>query len=278
MRLIQITNRVCGSSKVLGGHERQEIEMARRDSGQAGGPAIRAIDPWHLGNPPRGKPRQLLSDAERAHLGALASVVRFKKGEKIYAEGAPADAIYNIISGIVTTYKTAPDGSEHVVAILYPEDLFGLSEEGQYTNSARTVTSVTAYALPAAAFRRQLSKDTELDLHLIAKLCHDLRETQRHVVLLAQKRAVSKLAMFLRLQERLQSSPGRPAEIYLPMDRSDIADYVGMSLAAVSRGFRDLEVRGVITHRDRRHVKIRDRQVFAKLAGELVQPAIDSAD
>src|SRR5689334_21282595 len=159
MRLIQITNRVCGSSKVLGGHERQEIEMARRDSGQAGGPAIRAIDPWHLGNPPRGKPRQLLSDAERAHLGALASIVRFKKGEKIYAEGAPADAIYNIISGIVTTYKTAPDGSEHVVAILYPEDLFGLSEEGQYTNSARTVTSVTAYALPAAAFRRQLSKD-----------------------------------------------------------------------------------------------------------------------
>ena len=84
MRLIQITNRVCGSSKVLGGHERQEIEMARRDSGQAGGPAIRAIDPWHLGNPPRGKPRQLLSDAERAHLGALASIIRFKKGEKIY--------------------------------------------------------------------------------------------------------------------------------------------------------------------------------------------------
>src|SRR5690242_9965117 len=135
--------------------------MPRRGSSQAGGPAIRAIDPWRPGSPARGKPNQLLSDAERAQLAAFSSIVRFKKGERIYAEGEPADSIFNIISGIVATFKSEPNGSEHVAAILYPGDLFGLSEEGRYTNSAKAVTSVTAYSLPTVALRRQMSKDAE---------------------------------------------------------------------------------------------------------------------
>ena len=100
----------------------------------------------------------------------------------------------------------------------------------------------------------------------IAKLCHELRQEQRHALLLAQKHALSKLAMFLQLQEHLQSANGIASDIYLPMDRSDVADYVSMSLAAVSRGFRSLESRGVIKFRDRRHVKIVDRKGFEELA------------
>jgi CRP/FNR family transcriptional regulator len=48
-------------------------------------------------------------------------------------------------------------------------------------------------------------------------------------------------------------------EIYLPMSRSDIGNYIGTSLEAVSRSFRALSSRGVIAFRNRRHVKIIDR-------------------
>ena len=79
---------------------------------------------------------------------------------------------------------------------------------------------MTAYALPVPALQRQFSKDAELEFHVIAKLCHGLREAQRHALLLAQKYAAAKLAMFLQLQEHVQTDGGgRPAEIYLPMDR-----------------------------------------------------------
>jgi CRP/FNR family transcriptional regulator len=123
--------------------------------------------------------------------------------------------------------------------------------------------------LPAiAGSAARLSKDADLEFHVIAKLCHELRQAQRHAFLLAQKHAVSKLAMFLQLQEHVQSANGiPPSEIYLPMNRSDIADYVSMSLAAVSRGFRSLEARGVIEYRDRRHVRVVDRKALEWLAG-----------
>jgi CRP-like cAMP-binding protein len=90
----------------------------------------------------------LLTDDERAHLAAMASIVRFKKGEIIYRETDRADAVFNIISGIVSAYKKTPDGSEHMVALLLPDDLFGRSAEGRYTNSTKAITALSAYRLP----------------------------------------------------------------------------------------------------------------------------------
>jgi CRP/FNR family transcriptional regulator, anaerobic regulatory protein len=251
--------------------------MSKSRSSRPDGPGIRAADPWLPGTRAAGRLQQLLSDEERAQLATIASIVRFKKGEKIYSDGKPVKAIFNIISGVVKAYKTAPDGSEHIAAFLHPQDLLGLSEEGHYTNSAKALTPVTAYALPVPALRRRLSKDAALEFHVIAKLCHELRQAQHHALLLAQRHASSKLAMFLQLQENLQFYRGEPtAEIYLPMGRSDIAEYVGMSLAAVSRGFGSLAAHRIIKNTDRRHVKILDRKAFEKLVADQIGPATRS--
>jgi CRP-like cAMP-binding protein len=239
--------------------------MAKARTNLPGGPAIRAVDPWLPGNAATGKLHQLLSDDERAQLATIATIVRFKKGQRIYSEGEPADTIFNIVSGVVKSY--AENGPDHITAFLYPQDLFGLLEQGRYANSTVAVTPVTAYALPTLALRRELSKDADLEFHVIAKLCHELRQAQRHALLLAQRHALTKLAMFLELQEHLQTTGENPvAEVYLPMDRKDIAEFVGMSLPAVSRGFRDLVARRVISIRDRRHVKIDDRRALEQLA------------
>jgi CRP-like cAMP-binding protein len=230
------------------------------------GPAIRAVDPWIPGNPTKGERHQLLSEEERARLAKIASIVRFGKGDRIYLEGDPAEAVFNVASGVVTAYRALADG-EHVASFLHAGDLFGLSEEGRYANSTKAATPVVAYKMPLVAVRRILAADSDLDLDVIVKLCEDLRQTQRHALLLAQKRAITRLAMFLDLQEHLQLSRGEPAsEIYLPMDRSSIAAYLGMTLAALGRAFRTLSSKKIIAARGRRHVKILDRDSFNGLA------------
>jgi CRP-like cAMP-binding protein len=214
--------------------------------------------------------RQLLSEEVHARLAVLASIVRLNKGEEIYREGQPADAVFNIITGVVKAYKTAPDGSEHITTFLFPDDMFGLSEEGKYTNSTKALTPLALYRFPVPALRSRLAKDADLEFHVICKLLHELRETQRHAFLLGRRRALSKVAMFLQLLENLQAARGeRTAEIYLPMNRSDIGEYVGMSLEAVSRAFRGLTARGIIKSRDRQHLKIADRSTFDKIAADM---------
>jgi CRP/FNR family transcriptional regulator len=215
---------------------------------------------------------QLLSDEERSRLAAIASVVQFKKGAEIYRESDRADAVFNIISGVVKAYTCGPDGKEHVAAFLLPEDVFGLAQEGRYANSLKALTPVTAYRIPITALRSRLTVDAALEFHIIAKLCHELRQAQRHAFLLASKRTLSKLTMFLQMLEQLQTAKGEStSEIYVPMDRSDIAEYIGTTLAAVSRAFRTLTERGILRSRDRRHVNVIDRDAFEKLAGHVKQ-------
>jgi CRP-like cAMP-binding protein len=233
------------------------------------GPAIRAIDPWMPGNLGRRRTRQLLSDDERARLAVISSVLWFKKGAEIYHEGDNADAIFNIVSGVVKVYTQGPGNDELVRAFLFPEDLFGLAQEARYVNSANAVTPVTVYRIPVAALRRQFSADAALEFHVIAKLCHELRQAQHHAFVLASKHTVAKLTLFLQLLEQLELAKGaRVSEIYLPMSRSDIAEYVGTSLAAVSRAFRTLTTRGVLQVRDRRHVRITNRHAFERLTSD----------
>ena len=240
------------------------MAASERSDGR-GGPAIRATDPWRPSESGAGAMHQLLSEAERTRLARIASIVRFKKGEVIYRAGDPANTVFNIISGVVKTYQT--DGTEHISAFLFPEDLFGLAEQARYTNSARAISAVTTYALPIPTLRRVMSRDADLEFHVILKLCQDLRQTQRHGLLLAQRRSLSRLTMFLQLMEQLQAARGEAtSEIYLPMDRTDIADYIGMSAPAVSRAFRSLTTRRIVATRDRRHVRIINRDGFDRLA------------
>jgi CRP/FNR family transcriptional regulator len=213
--------------------------------------------------------RQLLSNEERARLAVISSIVRFKKGDVIYHQGHRANAVFNIISGVVKAYQTTSDGRKHITAFLFPDDLFGLSDEGWYTNSTMAVTPVIAYQLPMPALRSRLSRDAGLEFHVICKLCQELRQAQRHAFLLARRHALSKMALFLQLLEQLQAARDEPTtEIYLPMNRSDIGEYVGTSLEAVSRAFRGLTATGIIEFRDRSHLKILDRDAFEKIASE----------
>jgi CRP-like cAMP-binding protein len=217
--------------------------------------------------PTKGLRHQVLGDTERMQLAKISSVVRFTKGNQICREGDAAEAAFNIISGVVTTYREISGHRQHITAFLYPGDIFGLSEQGRYTNGSRATTAVVAYKVPIPALRRLLASNTELDVNLIIKLCEELRQAQRHAFLLAQKRAISKLAMFLDLHQHLQEVRGGPiSEIYLPMDRTDIAEYLGLTLAAVSRTFRALISRNIISCPNRQHVKLLDREAFERLA------------
>jgi len=73
--------------------------------------------------------------------------------------------------------------------------------------------------------------------------------------------------MFLSLQEHLQAARGEPiSEIHLPMDRSNIAAYLGLTLAALSRAFRTLVAKKIISSRNLHHVTVLNRDAINALA------------
>jgi len=127
-------------------------------------------------------------------------------------------------------------------------------------NSVAAVTLTTLYRIPAAPLEARLRNYPDLDFQVISKLCHELREAQRHAVLLAEQHAVATVGLFVQMLETHQAARAESmGEVYLQMTRRDIAAYLGITPEAVTQSLRDLAGRGAIAIRDRRHVQIINR-------------------
>jgi len=204
-----------------------------------------------------GDASHLSTSRDRAELALPSSFVRFRKGEPLYRTGEGAEAPFSIVSGVVKSYTMLAHGAQHIVVFSFADDLVGSVQNGTHLNSAEALTAVTAYRMPMVAINAQIRSDPDLQFHLISQLSHELHQAQAHAFLLSRQRAITSIGIFLRMLEAHQgTSRGFLQEIYMPMKRSDIGAYAGISLEAVGRSFQTLVNRGAIAIRDRRYVQI----------------------
>ena len=83
--------------------------------------------------------------------------------------------------------------------------------------------------------------------------------------MLGRKTAEEKLASFL--LEMLDRSPASDT-IDLPMSRTDIADYLGLTIETVSRTFSSLKQHEVLSLPNAHRVIILDRDALEELSGD----------
>ena len=167
----------------------------------------------------------------------------FTKDEEIFAEGDRTAFVYKVVSGAVRTCKLLNDGRRQIASFHLPGDFFGIEtgEEHRFTAEALGNTTVIKY--------RRGSLDTlptsgeALSRQIIAAMMRALERAQAHMLLLGRKSAVEKIAAFLLDLAERETDHGH---IDLPMSRTDIADYLGLTIETVSRTLTQLERQGII--------------------------------
>jgi len=82
---------------------------------------------------------------------------------------------------------------------------------------------------------------------------------------MGRRDAVGRFAMLLQLLRKQDSAHIR-RDIAMPMSKSDIANYLGLSLEAVVRASRRLERQGIVEFVDRHQVRILDQSRFEAIA------------
>lgn len=212
---------------------------------------IRGVRPWRAetGAGRGGEAGHLtLSPSERQELGRLAERIEFRTaGSQILAEGQPADYVYLLTDGIVRTSRGNHGGDRQILAFYWPGDLFGIAEAGIYVNTAEALTPCTVYRFPAGPLERLLLANPGIQHEFFLKAVHDLRSSQRHVVVLGRLSVARRLAAFLldcAGHERYFDAAG--AVLTLLMTRYDIADYLGTSAESITRAFAEIERKGLV--------------------------------
>jgi len=214
----------------------------------------------------RTAPIELLSDAQRRHLMRHATVRDFKARAIVYRSGASANSVFIIADGVVKSYRELPSGRRRIAAFLFARDLFGLAEAGLYVNTVQTITPARAYEIEVDALTDLFRLEPDIELQFLCKTVDTLRQAQHHNIIVARRDAMGRFVMLLRL---LQKQSEAHARIALPMTKSDIADYLGMTLEAVVRASRRLEREGIAEFVGRHQVRIIDGQRFEAMASSV---------
>jgi len=212
-----------------------------------------------------GETEPVLTDRQRQDLIRIGMRVRLPPRMTVYHEGSPAQWIFAITDGAVKCYRDLPSGKRVVGAFLFARDLFGLAENGQYLNCAQTLTITTMYRLPVNELAALLKHDADMQFKFLMKVTHELREAQRRAILISRRDAAGRLAMFISQMGARECLSVHTRLVPLPMTRSDIAGFLGLSLESVSRAAAELEHRGLVEFESRHRARIVDPDGFARL-------------
>lgn len=196
-----------------------------------------------------------------------AGVKRLEAREHLFCEGDLAAHVYRIEMGYVCIYKMMPDGRRQVVDFGYPGDLIGLGSGAEHKTSAHALGVCRVRAIPASTLHQMARQDAKLALTLYDTLAHELESARGLLLSCCQHSAIERLASFLLMLSRSNARKGQDAAtLFLPMTRSDIGDYLGLTIETVSRTFTKMKAMGLIELQQCTTVRLTDLFALQRLA------------
>ena len=184
--------------------------------------------------------RRLLSHARRR---------RFKRGEVVFHEGDPGDALHLVDKGHLAVKRSTPLGDVATLLVMGPGDFFG--ELAVVAPGPRSATVVALDPVETLALHRQVFDDLRqthpgIDRVLIHALVEEVRRLSAMLVealfVPADKR------IYLRLGDlaRIFSVPGQAGPVLIPLTQEELAQLAGTTRPTANRVLRSAEAAGAL--------------------------------
>jgi len=195
---------------------------------------------------------------------AAATMFTYPKGAIIVDQEEKLDHVYFVAEGLIELYRLSADGKRRIMGFLGSGDLLSgiKNRDGAYC-TARTVTQARMCGFPRKQFLDLMQNHSDLSYMMLLTATDEIEAQNDHIVLLGRRRALERLAGFLLIFSNRWRGEGDVDSkvIDLPVPRKDIADYLGLTIESVSRGFTNLKKSGLIS------IPSRDKVVMENIPG-----------
>jgi CRP/FNR family transcriptional regulator len=145
-------------------------------------------------------------------------------------------------------------------------DVFGFTGAPHHQQSLEAISPAMLIRYTRLDLDRALERNPQAARRLVNLLCDQLSADDQHLLLLTRKDALERLSTFLlALAATARGVHGAVGVIIeLEITRTDIADYLGLTIETVSRAFTHLRERHIIEPlKDRRVALLRPHALFA---------------
>ena len=208
-----------------------------------------------------------LTEEQRSRVIGAGHEKTLGRGEILFHEGEPSEALYAVISGQLKLVRYSPKGRELLIHLVNSGQTFAeaaLFAAGTYPATAEAMQACRLWCLPRAALLDLLRATPELGLAMLGSISLWTRKILSKLELHTQRRVEERLAIYL--LSRAGSKELEPGDrIELAEPRNLIAAQCGTAPEVLSRTFRRLEEEGILEAAPH-HVTIVDPSRLAALA------------
>jgi CRP/FNR family transcriptional regulator len=227
-----------------------------------------------------------LQDDELSRLRGATWQRKFPAGHVIHAEGEIASSFCAVLSGVVKLTKSLPNGSQQIVGLARPADFLGRPYGGEARACAVAASEVKLCLFPRATIEALAADSGAVKDWLFEHVADELEKAQEWIMLLGRMTAEQKIAVFIlsvirdqRTQEPDNSSVPADVHVELPISRTEIAEYLGLTIETVSRQITRLRERKVVTVGNARGMIVHRPEVLeaiveSAMPGERVREAL----
>jgi CRP/FNR family nitrogen fixation transcriptional regulator len=194
--------------------------------------------------------------AELLANGQPTATTFFPENAVIYAQGDKAGPLYLVEFGVVRICRLTADGRRQINAFHFAGDVFGFESGAEHQFFAESVNGAGVRSLRS-------SDNTALTENLLARALTGLVRAHQHQLVLGRRSATEKLAAFI--LEMTEQQDGEHV-VGLPMQRNDVADYLGLTFETVSRALRVLKEEGFIRVPSVHQIEVLDHAALESLA------------
>ena len=208
-----------------------------------------------------------LKEEELRFFAGISTEKRFTDKEMIFLQADEGERLYNITEGNVKVFQLLHDGRIQIIGFLYPGDFFGIYKKGKYNYSAQAIGDINVCEFKEGVLDQHMKENGKLSRELLNMTTNELILAQDRIKVLGKLTATERMASFInniskqRARIQWQDNP-----ISLPMSRQDIADYLGLTIATVSREITNLKTSLVIKMMSTNQIYIKDKAKLAELA------------
>jgi CRP/FNR family transcriptional regulator len=210
------------------------------------------------------EPEQLVALARATHKA------RHEAGAELIGDSTQIRSYANVMRGVVKLSKVLEDGRQQVVGLQFAPDFLGRLFGHENAVTAQAASEVELCVVPRAALEALITQNPALEHKLMQQTLRELDEARDWMVTLGRKTAQEKVAslLYLLATHRDPSAELSAAVRFeLPLSRSDIGDFLGLTLETVSRQISKLRRLGVIEVANNRQVEIADLARLQALCG-----------
>jgi CRP/FNR family nitrogen fixation transcriptional regulator len=178
-----------------------------------------------------------------AALDGVGAVITLRRDESLFRSGDKAEFYFKVLKGAVRSCHVLADGRRHIGEFFLAGDFIGLDAAESYAFAAEAIIETTLIRYSRRKVEALAAQEPRIGQSLVELMRSRLAAAREHMLLLGHMTAMERIASFL-LDLSVRRGDGR---ISLPMTRTDIGDYLGLTMETVSRGLSQLKSGGIIT-------------------------------